>query len=779
MTKMKYWVLFFTAAAVLFLAPISEGTDYYISPSGSDSSAGTSPDSAWQTIEKVNSFTFKAGDHIFFEGGKTFKGSLRFDADESGTKANPLSVGSYGKGRATISSGKENGLYLYNCGGFIVRDLILVGAGRTVAGDFSGIYLFTDLVGVKPEYVRINDVEVSGYREKGICIAGSPKSDSGFRDVSVSNADVHDNGNHGISSLGSQPPGDWVHKQIHIGNCKVYDNAGISGKRGHSGNGIMLSSVDGAVIEYCEVYHNGWLSDDPNGGGPIGVWAWDSSNVVIQYCEAYNNKTGNKADGGGFDLDGGCMNCIMQYNYSHDNDGAGYGIYQYNGARPFKNNVVRYNISENDGQNNHHSGINFWSTSSAGGIWNTEIYNNTIYISEDTKGSGIADLPDSETNHVHNTKVYNNIFVTTPGKKVVDIPNPSGEWSFKGNCYWSGGDDIRISWGGETYTSLNAWRTATGQEKFGDADVGFKAEPKLKNVGGGGTVGNPQLLSTLDAYRLEGSSPLIDAGIDLRAEGIDPGKHDYYGTSIPVGGKFDIGAHEYVASGCSSVYAKADKGLVGWWRFEEAEGTTAKNSGMLGESHNGILNSMDESSRVVGVSGAALEFDGIDDDVSIPAFNLNSNSATITGWVKRDGEQDVFSGIVFSRDGETIAGIGSGSVGEPDWQSNHELYYTWNDTEDTWQFHSELFMPDGKWVFVGLVLEPTKGTLYLGEDGKLASATNKVCHGIEEFNGVTRIGHDKKPNFPPRFFKGAIDDVRIYDRALSPEEIEELAGTAH
>ena len=54
-----------------------------------------------------------------------------------------------------------------------------------------------------------------------------------------------------------------------------------------------------------------------------------------------------------------------------------------------------------------------------------------------------------------------------------------------------------------------------------------------------------------------------------------------------------------------------------------------------------------------------------------------------------------------------------------------------------------------------------------------------MCHSIEEFNGETRIGNDKKPGFPPRFFKGVIDDVRIHDRALSPEEIRELTNLAN
>lgn len=760
--------------AFLVTVPAVQATDYYVSPSGSNWNSGKSPQKPWKTIGKVNGRTFKAGDRILFEGGKTFKGGLKFDAKDSGTPANPVTVGSYGGKHATINSGKKHGLYAKNCGGFVVRELNFVGSGRTDPKGNSGILFFTDLTGDKPEYIRVDKVEVSGYRQRGIHISGSRASDSGFKDVRITNADVHDNGNQGIASSGSKPPGDWVHKGIYVGDCTVYNNAGISGGRGHSGNGIIFSSVDGAVIEYCEAYNNGWLSNDPNSGGPIAIWAWDSKNVVIQYCEAYDNKTGNKADGGGFDLDGGCVNCVIQYNYSHGNYGAGYGIYQYNGAREFKNNVVRYNITEADGIKNKHGGINFWSTNSSGGLQNTRVHNNTIFIGDQTNGAGIVDFPDEEgVCYVYDTEIYNNIILTTPGKKLLDIPNPQSRWHFRGNCYWTYGGDIQIRWGDATYNSLNEWRVASGQERFGGVDVGFKTDPKLVDAGRGGTIGDARGLATLNAYKLTSLSPLVDAGLDIEsAFGIDAGNRDYYGTRIPSGGRYDVGAHEF------------DKSVVGqiplcWWKFDEGAGTVANNSGSRGGSCHGRLNNMDGDAWVKGVSKTALEFDGKDDDVSIGALNLNSNTATISAWVKRNGQEDVFSGIVYSRDGETIAGIGSGSTGEPDWEGNHELFYSWNDTEDTWAWHSGLIMPDKQWVFVALVLEPTKATLYLGRDGKLSSAVNTVNHGIEEFNGVTRIGHDKKPNFPPRFFKGTIDDVRIYERALSQEEIEDLAKLPH
>ena len=122
----------------------------------------------------------------------------------------------------------------------------------------------------------------------------------------------------------------------------------------------------------------------------------------------------------------------------------------------------------------------------------------------------------------------------------------SGGWSYKGNCYWTYGDNIEINWGGTTYTSLASWRSATGQETLDGNDVGFECDPCLVDVGNGGTIGDPCNLASLTAYKLLSNSPLIDAGLDLQSEfGIDPGVRDYYGTAIPIGDQYDAGADEY------------------------------------------------------------------------------------------------------------------------------------------------------------------------------------------------------------------------------------------
>ena len=104
----------------------------------------------------------------------------------------------------------------------------------------------------------------------------------------------------------------------------------------------------------------------------------------------------------------------------------------------------------------------------------------------------------------------------------------------------------RFTGGGTTYTSLAAWRSATGQETHDGNDVGFECDPCLVSPGNCGTIGDPCNLASLTAYKLQSNSPLIEGGLDLQSLfGIDAGGQDYFGSPIPVGDQYDVGAHEY------------------------------------------------------------------------------------------------------------------------------------------------------------------------------------------------------------------------------------------
>jgi hypothetical protein len=534
----------------LSLAGIVRGTDYFISPSGDDLNPGTTPSRSWRTVDKVNGTDFRPGDRILFEAGQTFEGSLSLDARDAGTPADPVTIGSFGDGRAVVRSGSKKGLFAHNCAGLIVKNLNFIGSGRTDPSGSDGVSFYTDLPGgIKLDYVRIDSVEVSGYRRTGIAVGAGHPSRSGFEDVRITNAVARDNGDKGICVYGAWPadPANRENRNVTVAHCKAYDNPGIAGQAGHTGNGIILSGVEDARVEYCEAWNNGELNGGPE-GGPIGIWAWEATRVLIQNCESHHNRSANGKDGGGFDLDGGCVDCVLQYNYSHDNDGAGYGIYQFYGASPYKNNVVRYNISENDGLAGGYGALTFWSTASSGGIFNTRIHNNTFVTTSKTTGAAVMDLA-ADSTFVHGTRFWNNIVVTAPGKKALEIPFSPGGWTFLNNDYWTEGGRAQFGWDGKTWTGLDAWRKVSGQEQRSGAPAGFETDPRLANPGRGGTIGDPENPEKLTAYRLRPGSPMIDAGLDPRSLfGTDAGLHDFFGVAIPQGNGYDVGASEWVKS---------------------------------------------------------------------------------------------------------------------------------------------------------------------------------------------------------------------------------------
>ena len=82
-------------------------------------------------------------------------------------------------------------------------------------------------------------------------------------------------------------------------------------------------------------------------------------------------------------------------------------------------------------------------------------------------------------------------------------------------------------------------------------------------------------------------------------------------------------------------------------------------------------------------------------------------------------------------------------------------------------------MPTGQWIHVAATRDGATASLYL--NGQLESSTEYLFLVTNKGQGL-RIGSIGTTDGWAGFFKGRIDDVRIYDQALSPEQIEQLAG---
>jgi hypothetical protein len=531
-------------------------TTFFISPSGSDSNAANDPSHPWQTIAKLDATTFQAGDQILFQTAQTFGGNLTFGTDDKGTSAAPVIVNTYlydpttgtvtiGTGKATINAGNNNGILATNTAGLDINNLNVIGAGQA-ANTFNGIQFNNNLSGnVQLPYVHIDSVSVSGFGKFGITVGGS-NGKSGFSDIRISNSVSFNNVVGGIETHGvfSSTATTYANSNVTVDHCTVHDNPGYAGASNHTGDGIVISDVNNsnfptAAIQRNVAYNNG--AQNTHVGGPVGIWSWDSNAVSIQYNESYNNQTNSTADGGGFDLDGGDTNCVLQYNYSHGNAGAGYGLFQFKGARPWGNNTVRYNVSENDGRKNGYGAITVWGYNSTS-LQNAEIYNNTVYVSPSGSGSPMAVYIESGTQNVH---FRDNIFQVSGGLQLAYIKGTQTGLLFQGNDYWSSGGAFSLKQFTKTYTSLAAWQKGTGQELLSGNPVGLNVNPLLNNPGGGGTIGNADNLYTLSAYQLQSTSPLKNVALNLTQFGINSGLTDFFGNPIPdPSGLFDIGANE-------------------------------------------------------------------------------------------------------------------------------------------------------------------------------------------------------------------------------------------
>ena len=507
---------------------------YYVSPSGDDSAAGTSPLHPWHTIDRVNKQVLKPGDMVLFKARKIFRGSLYVPSREGGNSSKPVIFSNYGRGKATILSGTKPGIDVAQTAGVAITNLTFVGSGMATSHT-PGIYIHSDWSNQKLSYVHIRNVEVRKYGREGIVINAAAHG-STISSIKIKDSRLHDNLYGGLKIGGSTHNGN---KNIVVDHVLTYNNPG-SNRIGKavSGSGIFISDSENVVVQYSVASNNG-----KDGSAPVGIWAAGSNRVTFQHNESYNNHTHTISDGGGFDFDWDVTNSVMQYNYSHDNDGPGFLLYA--GSHKSDGNSIRYNVTQNDGRKNGKAGIQI-----GGNVTNATVTNNTVFFASTGKPTSAAlQTHDWGSNGKvpKNISVRNNIFYTTGGANLIyatDNVVKKGSYQFAGNAYYAGGSKLSIKWGNSAFSTLAAWRKSKGQEKIGSRATGFEGNPRLVNPGNGGTLENPDLLTTLSAYQLQAKSPLINRGEDHPSVLASVISVDFFGDKALKGGRHDIGADE-------------------------------------------------------------------------------------------------------------------------------------------------------------------------------------------------------------------------------------------
>ncbi|MCD9026107.1 right-handed parallel beta-helix repeat-containing protein [Cohnella silvisoli] len=494
-------------------------TTYYVdSAAGSDTANGTSTGTAWKTLTKVNSVTFQAGDKILFKKGGTWNGQLH--PLGSGSSGNPITIDSYGTGNRPLINGGSlasgAAVYLVNQQYWVIQNLELTNntgldnSGTATVGGVPrhGIYIESN-GGGKLNYFRIvnnyvHDVNgcfncgaVEPHTNGGISMFAGGASD-GFNDVVVENNIVDHVGRNGINIWdASYHTGDQtvvIASQLSTGLTVQNNSVSYT-----DGDGILVFGFKDSVIQYNVSNGAGQkMITGFNMNASAGIWPTRSIGTIVQYNEAYGTQT-TDTDGQGFDVDLGHYGAIVQYNYSHDNEG---GFILLMG--PYTNtSTIRYNVSVNDAYGGEKGVITF----SWGVPEGTNIYNNTIYIGSGLKNPIYCDGCDANT---------------------------PGTWSFKNNIIYN------VGTGTYAYPSVGA--TIDNNLFYGNhpasepADAHKLTSDPLFVSPGTSSPG----LSSATGYKLGTGSPAIGSGLLISGNG---GK-DYFGNIVSSMAAPSRGFHE-------------------------------------------------------------------------------------------------------------------------------------------------------------------------------------------------------------------------------------------
>jgi hypothetical protein len=203
------------------------------------------------------------------------------------------------------------------------------------------------------------------------------------------------------------------------------------------------------------------------------------------------------------------------------------------------------------------------------------------------------------------------------------------------------------------------------------------------------------------------------------------------------------------------------KGLVGWWKLDEKSGLQAADSS--GSGFHGQLVGDPQWRPKSGRIGGGLEFSGAGQYVLIgnqPEFDL-TDRITVAAWIKVNH---------FDRNWQAIVGKGDLSWRVARDRDRDCLQFAFNAAEKEQLLKGQIKVNDGRWHHVAGVYDGH--TMFLYIDGKL-DVSHATTTDIPRSDRPVYIGENSQA--VGRFWNGLIDDVRVYNRPLSPAEVAALS----
>ncbi len=165
--------------------------------------------------------------------------------------------------------------------------------------------------------------------------------------------------------------------------------------------------------------------------------------------------------------------------------------------------------------------------------------------------------------------------------------------------------------------------------------------------------------------------------------------------------------------------------------------------------------------------------------IDVAPWNLNTDTLTMLAWIKPGDDQRHSAGIIFMvSTNKDIAGLHYYLQRNPD-AGFFSVGYNWKD-EDEFFWEPLIFPPANQWSMIALVIEPSAASIHLFNPGGTNSATytRQNPRAPIPFNVPAQIGTDITSTSGGQNFNGAIDEVAIFKKALTPEELQALYDAA-
>jgi hypothetical protein len=202
---------------------------------------------------------------------------------------------------------------------------------------------------------------------------------------------------------------------------------------------------------------------------------------------------------------------------------------------------------------------------------------------------------------------------------------------------------------------------------------------------------------------------------------------------------------------------RADAGLVAWWKLDEGSGTAA-----LDSSGNGNDARFQGAPAWVdnGKFGKALRFNGTSDYLAAPdsdSLDINGDQLSIAAWINGEtwgGSRHIVRKIADSGTSAIYLIRAQATAVRADLSTSAGATSVLGTTA----------LPVGEWVHIALVYNGAEARIYV--NGKPDTAMN-ISGAITESNNELRIGRGE----PSGYFLGMIDDIRLYNHALTEAEL--------